>query len=517
MQLNLPSADTADALNMEAFEALGFSTENPADIFEVVERLGEGSYGCVYKCIRKADNLTVAVKVIPFDPTCTSLKQEIEILKACSSEWIVRYYGCYYLEGDVWIVMEHCAAGSIADMMQICGRTMSEKEIANITYETLQGLNYLHSQRKIHRDIKAGNVLLDQFGHVKLADFGVSAQLKNSWSRRNSIIGTPYWMAPEVILEASYDQRADIWSLGIMMLEMAHGHPPLSNIHPIRAMFMIPNSPPPSLENPSAWSSDLCEFLSMCLQKDPESRASSQALLEHPFLTNNRDPSSLQALVNECIEEINKFRAACDAETGDEDDDNDDQTSTTKSPQLGSAAVGTMVSSNEGYSTVVRYDTDDPRVRSRSRGYVFGAGTVAMMRRLSSEAPPPPAPQSPLIVGTPQGNATLTSFALSAPPTEPLDLSAPHLDLSAPSGVPVPPKSYHRPVGLLTSVTTRSRVPEYTMEEIEQQVNEMMELVRRSEADDAALARLSELLSHHPDRERVKLLCHQLEKTILNA
>lgn len=184
--------------------------------------------------------------------------------------------------------MEYCGAGSVSDIMRLRKKTMSEGEIATILSDTLKGLEYLHLRLKIHRDIKAGNILLNSEGHAKLADFGVAGQLTDTMSKRNTVIGTPFWMAPEVIEEIGYDCVADIWSLGITALEMAEGKPPYGDIHPMRAIFMIPQKPPPSFRDPDRWSTEFIDFVSLCLVKNPEERATAGDLLQHVFISERK-------------------------------------------------------------------------------------------------------------------------------------------------------------------------------------------------------------------------------------
>lgn len=198
--------------------------------------------------------------------------------------------------------MEYCGAGSVSDIMRLRKKTLTEEEIATILCDTLKGLEYLHLRRKIHRDIKAGNILLNTEGHAKLADFGVAGQLTDTMAKRNTVIGTPFWMAPEVIQEIGYDCVADIWSLGITALEMAEGKPPYGDIHPMRAIFMIPTKPPPSFREPDRWSPELIDFVSKCLVKNPEERASASQLLYHEFIGNAKPPTILAQMIAEARE-----------------------------------------------------------------------------------------------------------------------------------------------------------------------------------------------------------------------
>jgi serine/threonine kinase 3 len=195
--------------------------------------------------------------------------------------------------------MEYCGAGSVSDIMRLRKKTLSEDEISTILNDTLKGLEYLHLRRKIHRDIKAGNILLNSEGHAKLADFGVAGQLTDTMAKRNTVIGTPFWMAPEVIEEIGYDCVADIWSLGITALEMAEGKPPYGDIHPMRAIFMIPTKPPPSFREIDRWSPEFIDFVSICLVKNPEERAAATDLLQHEFIKNAKSNSILTQMITE--------------------------------------------------------------------------------------------------------------------------------------------------------------------------------------------------------------------------
>lgn len=178
----------------------------------------------------------VAVKIMPTNGDINSIKREIMIMKECDSPYIVRYYGSYIKNSNnnLWLIMEYCSAGSVLDLIKSSKTILNEYLIATILKQVLKGLEYLHSNRKIHRDIKAGNILLDESGNAKLADFGVSTELKDSLAHKDTIIGTPFWMSPEVISKSKYNNKTDIWSLGITAIEMAEGEPPYSHIHPFR-------------------------------------------------------------------------------------------------------------------------------------------------------------------------------------------------------------------------------------------------------------------------------------------
>ena len=218
----------------------------------------------------------------------------------CDSPYVVKYYGSYCKGSEFWIVMEYCGGGSVLDIMKLRKKAMTEDEISTILRDTLEGLVYLHERRKIHRDIKAGNILLNSEGNAKLADFGVAGQLTETMAKRNTVIGSPYWMAPEIIQEVGYNCQADIWSLGITAIEMAEQLPPLSDCHPMRAIFKIPHEEPPTLD-PKKYSAPFVNFVSRCLVREPEKRATASQLLQHEFVTlaSKAPAMSLQAIINE--------------------------------------------------------------------------------------------------------------------------------------------------------------------------------------------------------------------------
>jgi len=220
---------------------------------------------------------------------------EIDILSKCNSPFIVGYFECFVAPpkkrmeaGEMWIVMEFCDGGSISDLIEAAGGrgsfAMPEEAIRAACAGIVLGLEYLHKKEICHRDIKCGNVLLTNDGHVKLADFGVSAELTNTINKRKTVVGSPFWIAPEVIKEAHYDGRADVWSLGITAIEMAEGAPPHSNLNPLRAIFLIPSKPAPTLADPDNWSPEMLDFIRCCCKKDPSERSDSALLTSHPFV-----------------------------------------------------------------------------------------------------------------------------------------------------------------------------------------------------------------------------------------
>ncbi|CAN9512590.1 unnamed protein product [Ophioblennius macclurei] len=301
-------------------------TKQPEEVFDVLEKLGEGSYGCVFKAHYKETGEIVAIKQVPVESDLQEIIKEISIMQQCNSPHVVRYYGSYFKNSDLWIVMEYCGAGSVSDIIRIRNKTLTEDEIAAILQSTLKGLEYLHFMRKIHRDIKAGNILLNAEGQAKLADFGVAGQLTDTMAKRNTVIGTPFWMAPEVIQEIGYNCVADIWSLGITAIEMAEGKPPYADIHPMRAIFMIPTNPPPTFRSPDLWSASFQNFVSQCLVKNPENRATATQLLQHPFIKAAKPSSILRALITDAMEiKLKRQEEAEQREQDAEDEDNSDE------------------------------------------------------------------------------------------------------------------------------------------------------------------------------------------------
>mmetsp|Transcript_14901 Transcript_14901/g.28925 ORF Transcript_14901/g.28925 Transcript_14901/m.28925 type:complete len:321 (+) Transcript_14901:1701-2663(+) len=280
------------------------SIVDPSSVYELLQLIGEGTYGTVWKAAHKRTGELVAIKVIPVDDDTTELEEEIDILGRCDSVFCVGYLGTYEKGDCVWIVMEYCAAGSVADLMSYCGTTLDEEYIRDIVAYVLLGLHYLHKQNLIHRDIKAGNILLTDSGQAKLGDFGVAAQLNTVQSKRSTMTGAPFWMAPEVMQEERYDSKCDIWSLGITIIEMAQGKPPYSQIHPMRVVFVIPSKPPPTLDQPSLWSEEMNDFLSMCLVKDPHERSTALDLMSHPFVADRVDIFSDESEASEKLQEL---------------------------------------------------------------------------------------------------------------------------------------------------------------------------------------------------------------------
>ncbi|XP_069507454.1 serine/threonine-protein kinase 4 isoform X2 [Ambystoma mexicanum] len=315
------------------------------------------SYGSVFKAIHKETGQIVAIKQVPVESDLQEIIKEISIMQQCDSPHVVKYYGSYFKNTDLWIVMEYCGAGSVSDIVRQRNKTLTEEEIAAVFQSTLKGLEYLHFMRKIHRDIKAGNILLNTEGHAKLADFGVAGQLTDTMAKRNTVIGTPFWMAPEVIQEIGYNCVADIWSLGITAIEMAEGKPPYSDIHPMRAIFMIPTNPPPTFRKPEHWSHDFIDFVKQCLVKNPEQRATATQLLQHPFIKNAKGVSILKDMINEAVEvKLKRLAEKPELDPDEENSEEDETDSGTMVHAKGDMATMRHSSTSAGGNTMIEHD-----------------------------------------------------------------------------------------------------------------------------------------------------------------
>nr|XP_020649471.1 TRAF2 and NCK-interacting protein kinase isoform X3 [Pogona vitticeps] len=299
--------------------------QDPAGIFELVELVGNGTYGQVYKGRHVKTGQLAAIKVM--DVTGDEeeeIKQEINMLKKYSHHRnIATYYGAFIkknppgMDDQLWLVMEFCGAGSVTDLIKNTkGNTLKEEWIAYICREILRGLSHLHQHKVIHRDIKGQNVLLTENAEVKLVDFGVSAQLDRTVGRRNTFIGTPYWMAPEVIAcdenpDATYDFKSDLWSLGITAIEMAEGAPPLCDMHPMRALFLIPRNPAPRLKS-KKWSKKFQSFIESCLVKNHGQRPTTEQLMKHPFIRDQPNERQVRIQLKDHIDRTKKKRGEKD-------------------------------------------------------------------------------------------------------------------------------------------------------------------------------------------------------------
>ncbi|XP_040905780.1 STE20-like serine/threonine-protein kinase isoform X3 [Toxotes jaculatrix] len=301
---------------------------NPEEIWEIIGELGDGAFGKVYKAQNKQNGTLAAAKVIDTktEDELEDYMVEIDILASCNHHYIVKLLDAFYFEGKLWILIEFCAGGAVDAIMLELERPLTEPQIRVVCKQTLEALSYLHENKIIHRDLKAGNVLLSLDGDVKLADFGVSAKNTKTLQRRDSFIGTPYWMAPEVVMcetskDRPYDYKADIWSLGVTLIELAQIEPPNHEMNPMRVLLKIAKSEPPTLMHPSRWSPEFNDFLRKALDKNVDNRWSAVQLLQHPFVTSVTDSKPLRELIAEAKAEVTEEIEDSKEEEEEEDPD----------------------------------------------------------------------------------------------------------------------------------------------------------------------------------------------------
>ncbi|XP_007530538.1 STE20-like serine/threonine-protein kinase isoform X1 [Erinaceus europaeus] len=321
---------------------------NPEEFWEIIGELGDGAFGKVYKAQNKETNVLAAAKVIDTksEEELEDYMVEIDILASCDHPNIVKLLDAFYYENNLWILIEFCAGGAVDAVMLELERPLTESQIQVVCKQTLEALNYLHDNKIIHRDLKAGNILFTLDGDIKLADFGVSAKNTRTIQRRDSFIGTPYWMAPEVVMcetskDRPYDYKADVWSLGITLIEMAEIEPPHHELNPMRVLLKIAKSEPPTLAQPSKWSSNFKDFLKKCLEKNVDSRWNTSQLLQHPFVTVDSN-KPIRELIAEAKAEVTE-----EVEDGKEEDDDEETENSLPIPADKRASSDLSIASSE--------------------------------------------------------------------------------------------------------------------------------------------------------------------------
>uniref|UniRef100_A0A673UAS1 non-specific serine/threonine protein kinase n=1 Tax=Suricata suricatta TaxID=37032 RepID=A0A673UAS1_SURSU len=393
---------------------------DPNEVWEIVGELGDGAFGKVYKAKNKETGALAAAKVIETksEEELEDYTVEIDILATCDHPYIVKLLGAYYYDGKLWIMIEFCPGGAVDAIMLELDRGLTEPQIQVVCRQMLEALNFLHSKRIIHRDLKAGNVLMTLEGDIRLVqlepccafcstrhspscagstdgsptDFGVSAKNLKTLQKRDSFIGTPYWMAPEVVMcetmkDTPYDYKADIWSLGITLIEMAQIEPPHHELNPMRVLLKIAKSDPPTLLTPSKWSVEFRDFLKVALDKNPETRPSAAQLLEHPFVSSVTSNKALRELVAEAKAEVME-----EIEDGREEGEEED--STDAAPPLGTHTRDSCEVNQLSLNTdkLSKEPSFTPLPASQPQDSVNGPSQPSGDRSLQTSSPPDVAP-----------------------------------------------------------------------------------------------------------------------------
>ncbi|CAG0915362.1 unnamed protein product [Notodromas monacha] len=450
---------------------------NPNDTWDIIGELGDGAFGKVYKASRKDGTLLAAAKIcdLQAEEDLDDFTVEIDILSECKHPNIVDLYEAYVFEGRLWMLIEYCDGGAVDSIMVDLEKALNEKQIQYLCKHMLEALDFLHKHKIIHRDLKAGNVLLTMSGGVKLADFGVSAKNKYTLQKHDTFIGTPYWMAPEVvqcetIRDRPYDFKADIWSLGITLIEFAQIEPPNHDMSPMRVLLKIQKSDPPKLDFPHRWSRDFNDFIARCLLKDPAQRCTSEELLSHPFVSGKVSPKPV-------IDLLLEYKADVVEETVEEDEMSEADPSENRLSQasLLDSTASTRKDSVLSTSTIDSFATSDELNESKKRKASVGDSSIGEFRKkVPSKGP---APQPPVHVPVPAQPAAPAPPQLTPPqPAPPQPALAPSQPAHAPSQpAPLPPQpqtTKSKPISVPTIVAEEESSRTEPLEEIAPQISQ---------------------------------------------
>ncbi|KRG05512.1 serine/threonine-protein kinase 10 isoform X4 [Drosophila mojavensis] len=413
---------------------------DPKEFWEMVGELGDGAFGKVYKAQHKEHKRFAAAKMCTLEDeeNLSDHMVEIDILSEIKHPNIVELYEAFSIDDKLWMLIEYCDGGALDSIMVELDKALTEPQIAYVCKHMTEGLSFLHKNKVIHRDLKAGNVLLTMEGGVKLADFGVSAKNKHTMQKHDTFIGTPYWMAPELVLcetfrDNPYDHKVDIWSLGITLIELAQMEPPNSEMSPMRVLLKIQKSEPPKLDHPSRWSKEFNDFLKKALVKDPQQRPSTEVLLQHGFINCNLDAKPIKDLLLE-------YKAEVVEEVVDDE-----------AEKLKRQEKRRSLYQREPRNSALQLDLDDDSVSLQSQDIDKLPGTPTSISRDSKEQSQPSSSLPAAAAVAAAATTTTTTTTKATTPEKPnqikeehapavSDTAAPHTKVPAPVP-PIPPVS----------------------------------------------------------------------------